>query len=63
MRKSSLALWRRTDRSQLVKLADAITTSQSAEIQTMEGWLRRWKRPMPATDWMVASSTRASRPA
>ena len=25
--------------------------------------LRRWKRPMPATDWMVASSTRASRPA
>ena len=39
----------RTDRAQLVTLADTITTSQAAEIQTMEGWLQRWQQPPPAT--------------
>jgi uncharacterized protein (DUF305 family) len=43
----------RTDHSQLVKLADAISASQAAEIQTMEGWLQRWQRPMPATEAMA----------
>src|SRR4029453_18309288 len=38
----------RTDRSQLVRLADTITTSQAAEIQTMKGWLQRWQHPLPA---------------
>ena len=40
----------RTDRSQLVRLADTITTSQAAEIQTMKGWLQRWQQPLPATN-------------
>jgi uncharacterized protein (DUF305 family) len=39
----------RTDRAQLVTLADTITTSQAAEIQTMKGWLQRWQQPLPAT--------------
>jgi uncharacterized protein (DUF305 family) len=43
----------RTDRSQLIKLADAITASQAAEIQTMKGWLQRWQQPMPATKGMA----------
>jgi uncharacterized protein (DUF305 family) len=43
----------RTDRPQLIKLADTITTSQAAEIQTMEGWLQRWKHPLPATEGMA----------
>ena len=37
----------RTDRAQLVTLADTITT-QAAEIQTMKGWLQRWQQPLPA---------------
>jgi uncharacterized protein (DUF305 family) len=43
----------RTDRSQLVTLAETITTSQAAEIQTMEGWLERWQQPLPATKQMA----------
>jgi uncharacterized protein (DUF305 family) len=43
----------RTDRSQLIKLAEAITASQAAEIQTMESWLQRWQQPMPATAAMA----------
>jgi uncharacterized protein (DUF305 family) len=43
----------RTDRSQLIMLANAITTGQAAEIQTMEGWLQRWQQPMPATQAMA----------
>ena len=43
----------RTDHSQLVTLADAITASQAAEIQTMESWLQRWQQPMPATEGMA----------
>ena len=43
----------RTDRSQLITLADTITASQAAEIQTMRGWLQRWKQPMPATEGMA----------
>jgi uncharacterized protein (DUF305 family) len=42
----------RTDRAQLVTLADTITTSQAAELQTMEGWLQRWQQPLPATNRM-----------
>jgi uncharacterized protein (DUF305 family) len=43
----------RTDRSQLITLADTITTRQSAEIQTMMGWLRRWQQPMAASGGMA----------
>jgi uncharacterized protein (DUF305 family) len=43
----------RTDRAQLVTLADTITTSQAAEIQTMKGWLQRWQQPLPATNQMA----------
>lgn len=43
----------RTDRSQLITLADTIATSQAAEIQTMQGWLQRWQQPMPATKQMA----------
>ena len=43
----------RTDRSQLVKLADAISAGQAAEIRTMEGWRQRWQQPMPATAAMA----------
>lgn len=46
----------RTDHSQLVKLADAISARQAAEIQTMEGWLQRWQQPMPATEAMAAEA-------
>jgi uncharacterized protein (DUF305 family) len=42
-----------TDRAQLVTLADTITTSQAAEIQTMESWLQRWQQPLPATNQMA----------
>jgi uncharacterized protein (DUF305 family) len=43
----------RSRRSQLVKLADTIATRQPAEIQTMKGWLQRWRQPMPATGGMA----------
>lgn len=43
----------RTDHSQLVKLADAISVSQAAKIQTLEGWLQRWQQPLPATEAMA----------
>jgi uncharacterized protein (DUF305 family) len=43
----------RTDRAQLVTLADTITTTQAAEIQTMKGWLQRWQQPLPATNQMA----------
>ena len=43
----------RTDRSQLITLADAITASQAAQIQTMKGWLQRWQQPLPATNQMT----------
>jgi uncharacterized protein (DUF305 family) len=43
----------RTHRSQMIKLADAITASQPAEIQTMKGWLQRWQQPVPATGGMA----------
>ena len=39
----------RTHRSQLIKLADTIATRQTAEIQTMKGWLQHWQQPVPAT--------------
>jgi uncharacterized protein (DUF305 family) len=49
----------RTDRSQLVKLTDVIAARQTAEIQTMKGWLRRWQQPMPATGGMAHEAERA----
>jgi uncharacterized protein (DUF305 family) len=49
----------RTDRFQLITLADAITTSQAAEIQTMQGWLQRWKQPMPTTQGMAHEAEHA----
>jgi uncharacterized protein (DUF305 family) len=49
----------RTDRSQLVRLADTITAGQAAEIQTMEGWLQRWQQPMPTTEAMAHEAEHA----
>jgi uncharacterized protein (DUF305 family) len=42
----------RTRRPELVKLASRITSSQDAEIRTMQAWLSRWNRPAPAEDGM-----------
>lgn len=47
----------RTERSQLIMLANTITASQVAEIQAMKGWLQRWQRPMPATQILTVQQT------
>jgi len=40
----------RTRRPELVKLAATITTSQGAEIHTMQGFLTHWNRPAQAVE-------------
>jgi uncharacterized protein (DUF305 family) len=45
----------RTDRPELTKLAKEVTTTQSAEISRMQGWLRAWaSRPAAWARWITA---------
>src|SRR5215207_876513 len=41
----------RTDRPELHKLADSIVSSQREEITQLQGWLRRWGKPLTPSEW------------
>jgi uncharacterized protein (DUF305 family) len=40
----------RAARAQLKTMADNITSSQGQEITRMQGWLRAWRKPVPAAE-------------